>query len=962
MLLELIRQVLPNGETLPKTFYEAKSLLRELGLGYETIHACKYDCVLYWKEFKDCQECPRCATSRWEKNDGKGKKIPHKVLRYFPLKPRLQRLFMSRKTAEDMRWHKKKRMDDETTLKHPADAKAWKDFDKKYSQFASDSRNVRLGLATDGFNPFGSMSNSYSMWPVVLVPYNLPPWECMKEPFFMMSLLIPGPQSPGRDIDVYLQPLVEELKELWSNGVTTYDASCGENFSLRAAVLWTINDFPAYGILSGWSTKGYLACPVCNRYTPSKRLRSKICYMRHRRYLPRAHKWREMADCFDGTNEYGSAPKELFGEDVLQQLNYLKDVEFGKHPNNKKKKNTSEDLNWRKKSILFELPYWHQLRMRHNLDVMHIEKNICDSILGTLLNIEGKSKDTLKARKDLEDLNIRKELHLKKRIDGSYSMPPACYTMSKKEKQKFCEFLKSVKFPDGYASNISRCVNISEGKVSGLKSHDCHVILQRLLPIGIRGCLPNHVTKAIIDLGYFFQRLCCKSLNVKEVKKMKKEIPVILCKLEMIFPPAFFDVMVHLAIHLPREALLGGPVQYRWMFPIERFLSTLKKYVRNKARPEGSIAEAYSINECLTFCSMYLDGIETRFNREERNHDIVEDGGLSVFSQKLRPLGAPEYVEVKQNEIDIAHAYVLNNCEELEPYFQEHIEELKQESILSVEERHKEQFPLWFRRHMIKLRHHNSPKATDALYALACGPDICIKKYTGYIVNGIRFHTIDRGSHLKSQNSGVVVEANHGDSIIDFYGVLSDILELDYIKDKRVVIFKCEWFNVGDKKIGIQKDDKITSINFDAKWYQDDPFVLACQAKQVFYVRDTKLGKNWRVVQKFQHRHVFSRMEMQNQIDNSNEIAIMNDFVYQESEPIVDANTVQDEEQPLLLYRNDVEPIVLDSHTLQHNTRLDDKELYEEDECDEDDTIVEYLCEEDLVDLIDEDSDLDPNE
>ena len=197
---------------------------------------------------------------------------------------------------------------------------------------------------------------------------------------------------------------------------------------------------------------------------------------------------------------------------------------------------------------------------------MHIQKNICDSILGTLLNIEGKTKDTFKATQDLEDMNIRNELHLIKRIDGKYVMPAACYTLSKAERQGFCEFLKSMKFPDGYASNISRCASINDGKISGLKSPDCHVLLQRLLPIGIRGYLKKEVPDALIELGHFFKQLCCKTLKVEEIEKMKSGIVVILCKLEMIFPPAFFDIMVHLEIHLPNEALLGGPVQNRWMF------------------------------------------------------------------------------------------------------------------------------------------------------------------------------------------------------------------------------------------------------------------------------------------------------------------------------------------------------------------------------------------------------------
>ena len=80
-------------------------------------------------------------------------------------------------------------------------------------------------------------------------------------------------------------------KELWEIGVETYDASKGENFQMRAALLWTINDFPAYGMMSGWSTKGYMACPTCNKDICSHGLWSKICYMGHRRFLPSNHSW-----------------------------------------------------------------------------------------------------------------------------------------------------------------------------------------------------------------------------------------------------------------------------------------------------------------------------------------------------------------------------------------------------------------------------------------------------------------------------------------------------------------------------------------------------------------------------------------------------------------------------------------------------------------------------------------------
>ena len=113
-----------------------------------------------------------------------------------------------------MRWHSEGRTKD-GYMRHPADSPAWKTFDYQHTDFSKDPRNVRLGLASDGFNPFKSMSSTHSTWPVILIPYNLPPWMCMKQPYLMLSLLIPGPHAPGNDIDVYLQPLIKEFKELW---------------------------------------------------------------------------------------------------------------------------------------------------------------------------------------------------------------------------------------------------------------------------------------------------------------------------------------------------------------------------------------------------------------------------------------------------------------------------------------------------------------------------------------------------------------------------------------------------------------------------------------------------------------------------------------------------------------------------------------------------------------------------
>ena len=138
-----------------------------------------------------------------------------------------------------------------------------------------------MGLASDGFNTFSNMSTAYSVWPVILIPYNLSPWRLIHRSNFLMSLLILGPKPPGKDYDVFLQPLINELKLVWCEGVLTFGAHSRSRFTLRASILWTISDFLAYAYLSGWSTCGKLACPLCLEDTRYKHIYDKQSYMEH---------------------------------------------------------------------------------------------------------------------------------------------------------------------------------------------------------------------------------------------------------------------------------------------------------------------------------------------------------------------------------------------------------------------------------------------------------------------------------------------------------------------------------------------------------------------------------------------------------------------------------------------------------------------------------------------------------
>ena len=127
------------------------------------------------------------------------------------------------------------------------------------------------------------------------------------------------------------------------------------------------------------------------------------------------------------------------------------------------------------------------------------------------------------------------------------------------------------KFPEGYALNLNRCVDMRNASLHNLKSHDCHVFIQRLLPMAFRDLLPTNVWKVLTELSYFFQDLCSSKLHVDDIVQLENNIAEILCKLERVFSPAFFNVIEHLHVHLPTELKLGGPDQYRWMYDYKRY-------------------------------------------------------------------------------------------------------------------------------------------------------------------------------------------------------------------------------------------------------------------------------------------------------------------------------------------------------------------------------------------------------
>lgn len=161
------------------------------------------------------------------------------------------------------------------------------------------------------------------------------------------------------------------------------------------------------------------------------------------------------------------------------------------------------------------------------------------------------------------------------------------------------------------------------------------------------------------------------------------------------------------------------------------------------------------------------------------------------------------------------------------------------------------------------------------------GPFKKVNRYSGCIVNGYRFHTQSREKNRKTQNSGVVVKGEHGNNVIDYYGVLQDVIEVEYLgANNRVLIFQCDWFNLNDSN-GMRCDTEceLVSVNKSRKWYVDDPYILASQARQVFYAIDLRHGGNWHVVHHISPRALYDVPEH----EGASEV----EEVYQEEEPTI---------------------------------------------------------------------------
>lgn len=233
-----------------------------------------------------------------------------------------------------------------------------------------------------------------------------------------------------------------------------------------------------------------------------------------------------------------------------------------------------------------------------------------------------------------------------------------------------------------------------------------------------------------------------------------------------------------------------------------------------------------------------------------------------------------------------------------------------------------------------------SEGVTSQLLNLARGPDRRVTRYNCCLVKGFRFHTQEREMHRKCQNSGVVVMGNHKGESIYFYGVVKDVIELSYLGGNHIMLFKCDWWDVGSAR-GILVDDyNFTSVNVSKTWYVDEPFVLACQVEQVCYLKDTVNGENWRVVQKIAPRAVYDMPEEEEEEHEEDE-------PYQEDEPYGFGNSIEVDDQPIMMNRDDTDSVHVDV--------LDDEIGVDEEEDDSDAFIND---DDDMIDVQTSDDEL----
>ena len=287
--------------------------------------------------------------------------------------------------------------------------------------------------------------------------------------------------------------------------------------------------------------------------------------------------------------------------------------------------------------------------------------------------------------------------------------------------------------------------------------------------------------------------------------------------------------MMHLLVHLVEEIRILGPVFLHNMFPFERFMGVLKKYVHNRARPEGSISKGYGTEEVIEFCVDFLPDLKPIGVPESRYEGRLTGKGT---------LGRKAMLCRDNDSFTRAHYIVLHNSTLVAPYIEKHKNIVRSENPGKdgswIKGKHEATFGSWLQTHLM-----NNTTVEDQLYSLARSPSYTICTFQGYEINGNTFYTIAQDKKSTNQNSGVRFDATNSNGQKDtYYGYVEEIWELEYGPSFKVPLFRCKWVKLNAGRVKVEPMYGMTTVDLNNLDYKDEPFVLANDVAQVFYVKD----------------------------------------------------------------------------------------------------------------------------
>jgi hypothetical protein len=204
---------------------------------------------------------------------------------------------------------------------------------------------------------------------------------------------------------------------------------------------------------------------------------------------------------------------------------------------------------------------------------------------------------------------------------------------------------------------------MKDKKFQNLKSHDCHVLMTQLLPVALRAILPENVQLTIVKGCAFLNAISRKVIDRESLLGLQTDVVQCLVSFELLFPPSFFNIMMHLLVHLVKEIRILGPVFLHNMFPFERFMGVLKKYVRNRPRPKGSISKGYGTEEVIEFCVDFLPDLKPIGVPKSRYEGRLNEKGT---------LGRKATVCRDRHSLTQAYYTVLHNSTVVAPYIERH--------------------------------------------------------------------------------------------------------------------------------------------------------------------------------------------------------------------------------------------------------------------------------------------------